>query len=390
MIVMLAVIFAMSMNAQKLAVESFALVPNDLSAQTNERLDLNGKPCALLKISVMDDIVGFEGSVVGKIDNSGVTKKVYVTSRAPFVTLEFKYHYPVTIKFEDYGFKYLEGRHTYKVMLVDAGQAGAPAAIGQSSQQASELPQQNVMQAEQPSLVASAEQNSQAEPITAEQMLERGKQCFENKDYTEAAEWYRKAADQNLAEAQHMLGICYEAGYGVSKNQQVAIGWVRKAADKNFAISQMLMGSWYMSGHIVKKDRKEAVRWYRKAAEQGNADAQLLLGNCYLIGAGVSADRQEAVAMYRKSAEQNNAAGQLQMGLLYDYGLGVKKDHMEAANWYRKAAEQGLAEAQYRLGKCYEDGDGVSRDLSEAIKWYRKAAEQGHPKAQKKQKKLRW
>ena len=33
----------MSLSAQELAVKSFTHVPNDLSAQTNERLDLNGK-----------------------------------------------------------------------------------------------------------------------------------------------------------------------------------------------------------------------------------------------------------------------------------------------------------------------------------------------------------
>ena len=32
------------------------------------------------------------------------------------------------------------------------------------------------------------------------------------KDQVEAAKWYRKAAEQNYAEAQNNLGVCYERG----------------------------------------------------------------------------------------------------------------------------------------------------------------------------------
>ncbi|MBR0056836.1 MAG: sel1 repeat family protein, partial [Kiritimatiellae bacterium] len=39
------------------------------------------------------------------------------------------------------------------------------------------------------------------------------------KDVVQAAEWYRKAADQGYAEAQWMLGCCYHNGRGVEKNE---------------------------------------------------------------------------------------------------------------------------------------------------------------------------
>jgi TPR repeat protein len=37
-------------------------------------------------------------------------------------------------------------------------------------------------------------------------------------DYAEAVRWYRKAADQSLAEAQFNLGAAYETGHGVGQD----------------------------------------------------------------------------------------------------------------------------------------------------------------------------
>ena len=38
-------------------------------------------------------------------------------------------------------------------------------------------------------------------------------------DGAEAAKWYRKAADQGYAKAQHNLGVLYDHGYGVPKDE---------------------------------------------------------------------------------------------------------------------------------------------------------------------------
>ncbi len=38
------------------------------------------------------------------------------------------------------------------------------------------------------------------------------------KDEVEAVKWYRKAAEQNDAQAQYNLGVCYADGQGVAKD----------------------------------------------------------------------------------------------------------------------------------------------------------------------------
>jgi TPR repeat protein len=49
-------------------------------------------------------------------------------------------------------------------------------------------------------------------------------------DFAEAANWYRKAADQEYAGAQNELGSLYENGQGVPQDYTEAANWYRKAA----------------------------------------------------------------------------------------------------------------------------------------------------------------
>ena len=208
--------------------------------------------------------------------------------------------------------------------------------------------------------------------------------CYsDNKNYTEAVKWYRKAAEQGLARAQYELGICYATNIGVKGDYTEAAKWYRKAAEQGDATAQSNLGFCYYNGRGVEQDYTEAAKWYRKAAEQGDAKAQLNLGVCYDNGEGVEQDYSEAVKWYRKAAEQGDAIAQLNLGSCYYNGEGVEQDYTEAVKWFRKAAEQGDADGQNNLGFCYANGQGVEQDYTEAVKWYYKAAEQGDAEALK-------
>ncbi len=50
------------------------------------------------------------------------------------------------------------------------------------------------------------------------------------KNAVEAARWYRKAADQGMADAQRSIGACYAFGDGVEKNAPEAVRRFRMAA----------------------------------------------------------------------------------------------------------------------------------------------------------------
>jgi len=52
------------------------------------------------------------------------------------------------------------------------------------------------------------------------------------RDGAEAANWYRKAAEQGYASAQYNLGVKYAKGRGVAQNDAEAMKWIAKAVEQ--------------------------------------------------------------------------------------------------------------------------------------------------------------
>src|SRR5437762_3316950 len=102
-------------------------------------------------------------------------------------------------------------------------------------------------------------------------------------------------AEAGDTDSEYQLGLCYYSGDGVPKDFSKAAKWFRKAAEQNNAAAQCNLGISYASGQGVAKDGVEAAKWFRKAAEQNYADAQFRLGVFYHEGLGVAKDYTEAV-----------------------------------------------------------------------------------------------
>ena len=198
---------------------------------------------------------------------------------------------------------------------------------------------------------------------------------FVRKDQEEAVKWFHEAAEHGNVDAQLNLGKRYYLGFGVDKNHQEAVKWYRKAAELGNAHAQEELANIYNNDDAVEHDKEEALKWYRRAAELGNADAQNKLADMYYNGDGVGQDKEKVVKWYRKAAELGNAFAQNSLADIYYIGDGVKQDMEEAVKWYRMSAEQGYLRAIYHLGMCYYWGKGIEIDYAEAVKWYSKAAD---------------
>ncbi len=132
----------------------------------------------------------------------------------------------------------------------------------------------------------------------------------------------------------------------VEQDDTQAAFWYRKAAEQNYPTAQCNLGRMY----VKKKNYSQALSCYLKAAEQNNiADAQYNLGRMYFIGQGVKQDDTLAVFWYRKAAKQSHTRSQSALGFMYAKGLGVKQDHQQAVFWHRKAAEKGHIVSQQYL-----------------------------------------
>ena len=122
------------------------------------------------------------------------------------------------------------------------------------------------------------------------------------KDEQQAIAWYRKAADQGLALALNNLDEDAEAA--VNRNDfATAIRIMRPLADQGNARAQRLLGMMYNAGWGVPKDDAEAVKWFRRAANQGDGDAQASLGAEYRNGTGVPQDYVHAYMWFILAAQ---------------------------------------------------------------------------------------
>ena len=69
----------------------------------------------------------------------------------------------------------------------------------------------------------------------------------------------------------------YDNGRGVKQDYIKAVEWYQRAAEQGVADAQYNLGVMYYNGQGVKQDYIKAVEWYQKAAEQGHAEAQFNL-----------------------------------------------------------------------------------------------------------------
>ena len=195
----------------------------------------------------------------------------------------------------------------------------------------------------------------------------------------EALKWFRKAATQNYGSAAELLGVAYEEGHGVDKDQNAANTWYHKAlaiyskeAEQGNTNEMYNLGELFFNGRGVEKNSAEGIKWFRKAAEMGNAVAARDLGRHYVNG---EKNPAEGIKWYRKAAEMGDAVAARYLGWHYVNGTDGEKNPAEGYKWYRKAVEMGDAVAARDLGWYYEVAE---KNPAEGFKWYRKAAEMGN------------
>jgi hypothetical protein len=67
--------------------------------------------------------------------------------------------------------------------------------------------------------------------------------------------------------------MLYEAGLGVSQDQNQAANLYAQSAEQGLADAQFEVGNLHLNGFYGRRDRTEAIAWYQLAAEQDHAEA---------------------------------------------------------------------------------------------------------------------
>ncbi len=174
----------------------------------------------------------------------------------------------------------------------------------------------------------------------------------------------------------------YELGRAYAANRQTAeaVGAYRKAADAGSTAAMVALGMLYESGTGLAKDDGQARALFQRAAAAGNA-----LGIAQLAALGQSAgqpvDPAQQRALLANAAAANSADAQYQLGVMYANGIGGPKDDAAARSWFEKAAAQGNVDALDWMGSFAANGRGGPRDIDAAKAYYGKAAALGNEDA---------
>ena len=150
-------------------------------------------------------------------------------------------------------------------------------------------------------------QETQAQNTKGTAHFEAGIKALDANNISLAFKEFLAAAKEGHAGSQYNVGVAYEQGLGVSKNDKEAFFWYSKSAAQGNADAQFNLGVLYENGRGTPIDFVKANEWYRKASVQGDGLAIGNLGMLYIRGQGVKENKIAGVALLLMSVTRDNS-----------------------------------------------------------------------------------
>lgn len=179
---------------------------------------------------------------------------------------------------------------------------------------------------------------------TAEELNEDSKLFLAKEDYKSAFPIIQSAAKLGSLEAKYNLGVCYQYGFGVEKNDSIATSWYLKSADEGWLDGQYKMSYAYTRGNGIEQNAELAFKYALLCAQQNDIECIFNVINCYKEGNGAPKDslkvEEWAMVLGRMENPENlHMSGQitsarLNLALMYLNGNGVKQSDFNSYVWF--------------------------------------------------------
>ncbi len=180
--------------------------------------------------------------------------------------------------------------------------------------------------------------------IKADSSERDAEKSYAARDYTGAAEAYRRSADLGSGYGQYMLSWMYAGGQGVKKDRGEAMHWMQKAADSGYPAANFTLGVRTLRGEWgLKKDPAAAAGYFRKAADAEDDISMFYLGMMHMRGIGVPPDAKEALRWFRMAKAHGYSVDQR---LLSEEGVA---DYMQKTMRVKAVAGGGKADDRKKL-----------------------------------------
>ncbi|MGP8269219.1 MAG: tetratricopeptide repeat protein [Terracidiphilus sp.] len=114
------------------------------------------------------------------------------------------------------------------------------------------------------------------------------------RDYTQAAAWYRKAAVKGRTDALIRLAVLYRDGAeGFPRDMDQSAAWYRKAAELGDVDAQATLGVLYSMGQGEPHSDADAYYWFYLAAKVKGPNQEKYAASRQMMGARITAAEQE-------------------------------------------------------------------------------------------------
>ena len=182
--------------------------------------------------------------------------------------------------------------------------------------------------------------------------------CYEElNDYTNAVNWYKKAANHGSSRAQFNLGRIYDRRYGthsgVVSNDELAkkyyIDAIYNTSEEAKGRGWAVYNLWLILCDENNIEEAKPILEFSVKNKVNLAEAPFVLAKVFYK------DSEESLYYYRISAENGDERAQYELANMFASGKYIQKDLKEAVFWYRKAADQNHFAAQQEIGRCYEE-----------------------------------
>lgn len=181
--------------------------------------------------------------------------------------------------------------------------------------------------------------------LTLARAYQIGQPLAQNTDA--AAQWFLKAAEQNLPQAQYELALLYGADEGpLPKDEAKVLQYLEQAAQSGYAPAQYALGEKIYQSAQTPEDFQKALDWFGQAAKQNHAGALYMCGIMYMQGQGTQASIPQAIAAFKQAADLGHANAQYVVGQSYWRGIGLRPSKSKALQWLELAKQNGNAQAE--------------------------------------------
>lgn len=263
-------------TAQQLEVKSMSFISNDLSAEHHERKDINGTPCALVKVVTKGENARFEGNVLGNVTYKSGEYWVYLSTGTTQLRISIPGFLPLHVSFAKHGVNKVMSGKTYQ-LLIEASKDMQELTIYGTPTDAIVLIDSKpyTMQNGSVSTKLPVGEHSYLvtadgyEPVNGSVVLNVGTPANIRFDLIQSS------IHQLTPEQMFTQSIDYLNGTnGKKRDIEKGFNLLQLAAEKGQPDAQLQMGL-----ILSKANNEEQARyWYQKSANQGHANAQFILG----------------------------------------------------------------------------------------------------------------